>query len=157
MVLPDTCPLDGKLHCKKHECHLYHVEWRTGEEQCIVGYRATHKIVSKDSNTVQDNYADNTRILLGRDFTKEPQTKYYKKSRVENSIKENSIDPTTVYHEEIVIDERNLTVIQSNDTKRNREEYVVNEVNNGNKRNRRTIDDAMKLDLPDNYEEEFWS
>jgi hypothetical protein len=157
MVLPDVCPLDGKLHCKKHDCHLYHVDWRTDEEQCIIGYRSTHKIPSKDSNAVQDNYAENTRILLGRDFTKEPQTRHTTQSRVEDVIKEDPIDPTTVYREETDFDERDTTVIQSSDTRGNQGESVVSEVSNGNKRNRKTIDDAMKLDLPDNYEEEFWS
>jgi hypothetical protein len=157
MVLPDVCPLDGKPHCKKHDCHLYHVEWRTGEEQCIIGYGATHKTPSKDSNAVQDNYAENTRILLGRDFTKEPQSRYSTRSKVEDVIKEDTIDPTTVYNEKTVVDERDATVIQSNDIRGNRGESVVSEVNNENKSKRKTIDDAMKLDLPDNYEEEFWS
>lgn len=157
MVLPDLCPLDGKPHCKKRDCHLYHVEWRTGEEQCIIGYRSTHKIPSKDSNAVQDNYAENTRIRLGRDFTKEPQIRHTTRSGVEDVKKEYPIDPTTVYHEKTVFDERDATVIQSNDIRVSQGEYVVSEVNNGNKRKRKTIDETMKLDLPENYEEEFWS
>ncbi|MCG7851100.1 MAG: hypothetical protein MIO92_01105 [Methanosarcinaceae archaeon] len=157
MVLPDVCPLDGRSHCKKHDCHLYHVEWRTGEEQCIIGYRATHKTPSKDSTAVQDNYAENTRIRLGRDFTKEPQTRYSTRLRVEDVIKENTIEPTTVYNEKTVVDERDTTVIQSNNTIRIQGKSVVSEVNNGKKNKTKTIDDAMKLDLPDNYEEKFWS
>lgn len=133
------------------------MEWRTGEEQCIIGYSATHKIPPKDSNAVQDNYADNTRLRLGRDFSKEPQTRHTARSRVEDVINEYPIDPTAVYHEETVVDERDATVIQSNDIRGNQGESVVNEGNNGNKKKRKTIDDAMNLDLPDNYEEEFWS
>lgn len=156
MVLPELCPLDGKPHCKKRDCHLYHVEWRTGEEQCIIGYRTTHKIPSRDSNTIQDNYAANTRVRLGRDFTKEPQTSHTKQVRVEEVIKEDSIDRIAVYPEETIAD-GDATVIRSDGQIGNQGETILSDVKNGSKRNRKSIDDAMRLDLPDNYEEEFWS
>lgn len=75
MTLPDNCPRDGASHCKKNACHLYVVDWRSGDEQCIIGYRSTHKNLSKSSPVV-DSYAQDTRRRFGDRHGQEPLGSY---------------------------------------------------------------------------------
>jgi len=157
MVLPDICPLDGKSGCKKHDCHLYHMEWRTGDEHCIIGYRATHKVSSEGLHPVQDTYADSTRIRLGRDIPAGPEIKYPVQTTGDDVAKEEPTDPAIQHHEEIVVDDKDTTVTLSYDPTEDMDNPVIGVKRDGNKKKGKNIDDAMKLDLPDNYEEEFWS
>jgi len=157
MVLPDICPLDGKSGCKKHECHLYHVEWRTGDEHCIIGYRASHKLPSEGLRAVQDTYADSTRIRLGRDIPVAPEMKPPVQTAGDDVAKKEPIDQSILHHEEIVVDDKDTTVTQSYDPTVVMDNPVIGVERDGNKKKHKNIDDAMKLDLPDNYEDEFWS
>ncbi len=43
MELPKTCPLDGTPGCKKKQCHLFHIDWRSGDENCTLGYGPGHQ------------------------------------------------------------------------------------------------------------------
>ncbi len=60
MVLPQKCPLDGTSGCKKKDCHLYHIDWRSGDENCMLGYGNKSK-EEKKGHPIEDNYAHNTR------------------------------------------------------------------------------------------------
>ena len=46
MTLPEVCPLDETQTCKGRECHLFCLEWRTREPNCLIGYGTTSKIKS---------------------------------------------------------------------------------------------------------------
>lgn len=81
MTLPDICPRDGASHCKKNACHLYVVDWRSGDEQCIIGYRSTHKSLSKSAPVV-DSYAQDTRRRFGDKSGHEPLGSYPKEKQV---------------------------------------------------------------------------
>lgn len=164
MTLPDTCPRDGETRCKKKTCHLYVVDWRTGDEQCIIGYVSTHKVMSK-SDPVIDTYAQDTRkriadrkgqqiqdkdedpVAPSADFDQKKElhlsrTKQYTgKTSEDVGQKANSIDPL---YEEVTVNTRNAIVTES---RRPVKEPM---------QKRKSLDDVMKLDLPDNYEEEFW-
>lgn len=133
MPLPEICPLDGISKCKTSGCHLYHVDWRSDEENCSIGYSSNQPIPSKD-NSLQDNYVQTTRARLGKDI--EPIIEIKKAARdLAESIKEESAIQNQVPDD--------IAVKPADDV--------------GVKKKSKSIDDAMKLDLPDNYEEEFWS
>ena len=139
MPLPEICPLDGKSQCKTSGCHLYHVDWRSDEENCSIGYRSNQPTPSKD-NSLQDSYVQNTRARLGRDITPisapEPVLDIKKAARdLVQTVKEESAIQNPISND--------IAVKPDGDT--------------GVKKKSKSIDDAMKLDLPDNYEEEFWS
>jgi hypothetical protein len=149
MPLPDVCPLDKESSCKYDKCHLYHVDWRTGEENCSIGYRVTSKTRSTHQPP-QDNYAENTRKMLGRSLPSRDR-KVPERTEAEPAKKEVKVSPPEEesVREEVVCADKDTTVFQS---------YNGNEGKTGPGRSgRKKIDDAMKLDLPENYEEEFWS
>lgn len=155
MSLPEVCPLDGKSGCKTSDCHLYHVDWRSGEANCLIGYSATHE-KSSEMNTLQDTYAQNTRIRLGREIPDTAKIRQPIRNGVETN-KEIFVNQTPEQNsiEKIVQSDKNTTVIESNSTLN---EVVVkpDDVPKPKKKGK-NIDDIMKLDLPDDYEEEFWS
>lgn len=190
MTLPDVCPRDGVSQCKKKDCHLYVVEWRTGDEQCIIGYRSTHKELSR-SVSLEDNYVENTRIKLekkvprerkpwpgtstaasGRDHLKRevPQTdtghttvpepaprvvsepvteasESYIEARVGRPVPEVLEELAPVAQEEVVVNDKNTTVIEAKSSDEEKDKGT---------RKRRSLDDVMDLDLPEDYEEKFW-
>ncbi|MBC7086258.1 MAG: hypothetical protein H5T43_07845 [Methanomethylovorans sp.] len=67
MGIPDKCPLDGKSKCKGKICHLYHVDWRTKEVNCIIGYGSSYR-PTRSNRVILDTYIENTNIKLGRDI-----------------------------------------------------------------------------------------
>jgi hypothetical protein len=195
MTLPDICPRDGASHCKKNACHLYVVDWRSGDEQCIIGYRSTHKSLSRSSPVV-DSYARDTRRKRGDQGSQEPLGFYPKEKQITevrrvdaprkpevvpcegtkprclpdvhtvdsckgpdgsspgevrswqrpdnhsvNTHKELDLE----LREEITVNTKNTTVIESREAPK---EHPP--------KKRKSLDDVMNLDLPDNYEEEFW-
>lgn len=152
MPLPDVCPLEEES-CKQNACHLYHVDWRTGEENCSIGYRITAKTRSS-RQPQQDTYAENTRRRLGRDFAPsfpeeiktEPETEPAQPRAAEEGMSE----PVVRIREEVVSVNKDTTVIQSYNE-------VEDVPEDSGKPERKRIDDAMKLDLPEDYEEEFWN
>ena len=159
MSLPEVCPLDEKSKCKTRGCYLYHVDWRSGEENCSIGYRATHK-PSPKINQLQDTYAQNTSTRLGKKIPTTPQIQSPVQNVVEITKEETVVsqihdDPENII-EEIMASDENTTVIESNHTS-NGAAVKPADVNDKKEKKKKSIDDAMKLDLPDNYEEEFWS
>ena len=162
MSLPEVCPLDGRSGCKTSGCHLYHVDWRSGEENCSIGYHTTQKPSSK-TDQLQDTYAQNASMRLGREIPTTAQIRPPVQNVAEIARKETVVsqildDPETTI-EEVVTSDRNTTVIESNHA--SDEAAVkpadVSDNDKTEKKKGKNIDDAMKLDLPDNYEEEFWS
>ena len=131
MPLPEICPLDGISRCKTSECHLYHVDWRSDEENCSIGY-SSNQPTQFDDNSLQDNYVQTTRARLGRDIEPIIEIKKVARDMVESIEKESAIQKQ-------VPDD--IAVKSDVDVKKKG----------------KSIDDAMKLDLPDDYEEEFWS
>ncbi|MDK2892981.1 hypothetical protein [Methanohalophilus sp.] len=61
MTLPQKCPLGNTDGCRGRDCHLYHIDWRTGEENCSIGYRYTHK-TKGSSHTIEDTYARDVKL-----------------------------------------------------------------------------------------------
>jgi hypothetical protein len=195
MTLPDICPRDGASSCKRTACHLYVVDWRSGDEQCIIGYRSTHKGLSKSSPVV-DSYAQDTRRKLGDKRNPESLEPHQKARQPEevrhidslrgsevssreevkpvcfadvssaHLLKEaaaNSCDEAKSWQcpdvqsrnackgldtemcEEVTVNTKNTTVIESREAPQREPP-----------KKRKSLDDVMNLDLPDNYEEEFW-
>lgn len=155
MTLPDICPKDGSPQCKGSLCHLYIVDWRSGDEQCIIGYSSTHK-KSTSSRSVEDTYAESARRRTGRDIghmivdhpsrSGSPE----RSEPVETSpVPQSPADmrKSEVVSEKVVVNNKDTMVFESTS--------ITEEVPVENKK-RKTIDDVMDLDLPDGYEEEFW-
>lgn len=171
MTLPEVCPLDKESGCKKEACHLYHIDWRSGDENCTIGYRYTHR-EGKSSQSVQDNYAENVRMKLGKTIDESPEirdpreeenrnqgsdlnTEEEKKGNPKTKNKSDSSQITEVEEidERVVTSDKNTTVIQSY----NSDETIGSGAeNNNSKKSGKNIDKAMDLDLPDDYEKEFW-
>ena len=137
MPLPEICPLDGISRCKTSECHLYHVDWRSDEENCSIGY-SSNQPTPFDDNSLQDNYVQTTRARLGRDIEPIIEIKKAARDMAESIEKESAIQKQVP--DDIAVEPADVS---DNDKKE--------------KRAGKSIDDAMKLDLPDDYEEEFWS
>ena len=161
MPLPELCPLDGKSGCKNSGCHLYHVDWRSDEENCSIGYRATQK-PSQKTDQLQDTYAQNASTRLGRNIPTTIQIRHPVRNVVETTREDNVIqtpdqDKTVV--EEVVKSDRDTIVTHSNHFSKKVEDALspIDASENKNKKKGKNIDDAMKLDLPDDYEEKFWS
>ena len=180
MVLPERCPLDKELQCKGKECHLFHVDWRTGEENCTIGYRSTHK-QGNMSDVVFDNYAEETRMRLGYKPAPSPasaperivereerQPDIIAKSepvRPESVVqKEETIILKPEIQEEIVMETENTTVIHSHEaTVTEQETEVITEDRSDipeqkDSASKNKLDKMMSLDdLPEDYEKEFWN
>ncbi|WP_440952994.1 hypothetical protein [Methanococcoides sp. FTZ1] len=175
MVLPERCPLDNELQCKGKECHLFHVDWRTGEENCTIGYRSTHK-QSNMSERVMDTYAEETRMRLGNKPTpftyQDPERRVERDNRQpdirnesENSRQQPAIqreEPVIrkpEIHEEIVMETEHTTVIHSHEaTAEEKETEVIVETTERDSAAKSKLDRIMKLDdLPEDYEKEFWN
>ena len=177
MTLPEVCPRDGVSRCKKADCHLYVIDWRSGEEQCIIGYSSTHKKMSRSSPVV-DTYAERTRlkreVRSERTTAEESWPRAVQETRPaearahEPGIPESRSHETIYsetrsirepedplqnahgkeeFHEKVVSSDRDTTLIESSATP-DKDRPV--------QKKRKSLDDVMNLDLPDNYEEEFW-
>ena len=159
MSLPELCPLDGKSGCKGSGCHLYHTDWRSGEENCSIGYNTAKKTPQK-ADQLQDTYAQNASKRLGRDI---PATVQIRKStqNVAETTKETKViqtpDKDRSVVEEAVISDDETIVTHSNRFAKKVENALSLMDTSEKKKKSKSIDDAMKLDLPDDYEEEFWS
>ncbi|MEA1985117.1 MAG: hypothetical protein U9N13_05640 [Euryarchaeota archaeon] len=140
MVLPEMCPLTKEKGCKREECYLYHVDWRTGEENCSIGYRYTHR-VSGRSSEIQDTYAQDTRDRLSRKVSSIPD----QKPPLSKENGDDDLGDEQVIQERVITADRNTTVIGSDVEKTDC------------KKEKKDIDKTMALDLPDDYEEKFWS
>ncbi|WP_292485554.1 hypothetical protein [Methanohalobium sp.] len=171
MTLPEVCPMDKNSECKKEDCHLYHIDWRTGDENCTIGYRYTHR-EGKSSQSVQDNYADNVRMKLGKKIDETPEIRdpieeenrffksdfnigenagqVEKETHDSNKTESSKVNEVEEINERVVTSDKNTTVIHS---------YNSNEEDDSepeDKKFRKNIDKAMELDLPENYEKKFW-
>ncbi|WP_340820112.1 hypothetical protein [Methanolobus sp. WCC4] len=188
MTLPDVCPRDGVSQCKKKECHLYILEWRTGDEQCVIGYRSTHKELSR-SVSLEDTYVENTRKKLEKKEPRErrpwpdtstaasvrehlkrevpvaetrPETvmepapvsepvartsESYIEARVGKPVPEVLEQLAPVTQEEVVVNDKNTTVIEAKSSDEEKDKDA---------RKRKSLDEVMDLDLPEDYEEKFW-
>ena len=160
MPLPKVCPLDEKSGCKTCGCHLYHVDWRSGEENCSIGYR-TNKKPSPKIDQLQDTYAQKTSTRLGREIPTTTQIRPPVRSVVETTgdgpVVSQILDNPEIIIEEVVTFDRNTTVVESNHTSDGAAVKSADVSDKKEKTMGKSIDDVMKLDLPDNYEEEFWS
>src|SRR6056297_3205822 len=172
MVLPERCPLDNGLQCKGKECHLFHVDWRTGEENCTIGYRSTHK-QGNQSERVFDNYAEETRMRLGYEPSsltsapkrgvereeRQPETKS-EPVRQETFIqKEKTVITEPQIKEEIVMETEYTTVIHSHEATvaEQETEFIREGAEEKDSAAKNKLDKIMKLnDLPEDYEKDFW-
>lgn len=170
MTLPDLCPRDGVSQCKKKACHLYVVEWRTGDEQCVIGYSSTHKQFSR-SAPLEDNYASK---VHGRAEQKpvtqnaswpEPAADSIRRGHLKREVPEPLLEEVYIearpadagqkVHEEfnarraekVLVNDKDTTVIESKPD---------DEPQSRDAGKRKSLDEVMNMDLPENYEEEFW-
>ena len=177
MTLPDVCPRDGVSQCKKADCHLYIIDWRSGDEQCIIGYSSTRKKMSKSSPVV-DTYAERTRLKREtkseRTFTREqpartfqetgstetrlpqPKPAGHRSPEPIHSETKSSPKPEPVVQDESSKDRFNEKVVSSDKDTTLIESDITSDSCQSSEKKRKSIDDVMNLDLPDNYEEEFW-
>jgi hypothetical protein len=159
MTLPDVCPKDGVSQCKKKDCHLYVVEWRTGDEQCIIGYSSTHKELTR-STPMEDTYAENIRLRYEKEAPverkpwPEPGQSRERREHLQRQpgVAENpteiaelpSKEPMSpVNQEEVVVNDKDTTVFEAR--KDNQKED----------KKKGSLDKLMD-DLPEDYEEKFW-
>lgn len=172
MVLPERCPLDNELQCKGKDCHLFHVDWRTGEENCTIGYRSTHKQGNR-SEVVFDNYAEETRMRLGykpapaseRAYEREPILADVRdeKEPVQpeaSNEREHITKSEPEIQEEIVMETEYTTVIHSHEAPVAEEsnEDIIETSEKKDNAAKSKLDKIMKLDdLPEDYEKEFWN
>ncbi|WP_135610432.1 hypothetical protein [Methanococcoides sp. AM1] len=161
MVLPEICPLNNELQCKGKSCYLFHVDWRTGEENCTIGYRSTHK-QGNHSDIVSDTYAEETRMRLGYKPEPSPEREYEREpvQPVARTEKEETIPFKPVIEEEVVMETEHTTVIHSHETvmaeQANEDLNGTSEKEDNAAKNK--LDKMMKLDdLPEDYEKEFWN
>ena len=111
MGIPAKCPLDGKSNCKGKQCHLHHVDWRTKEANCIIGYGSSHKKTLSE-RVVLDTYIENTKIKLGRDIGI-PEMPEKGSENDPNNI---SADvQTSEPFEKVTVRNKNITVIETHD------------------------------------------
>ncbi|WP_135603700.1 hypothetical protein [Methanococcoides sp. NM1] len=161
MVLPEICPLDNELQCKGKSCHLFHVDWRTGEENCTIGYRSTHKQGNR-SDVVSDNYAEETRMRLGYKPEPVPERAYEREpvqpvARVE---REKTAPIKPVIEEEVVMETEHTTVIHSHEAvvAEQANEDITETSEKEDNAAKSKLDKMMKFDdLPEDYEKEFWN
>ncbi|TQD28331.1 hypothetical protein [Methanolobus vulcani] len=160
MTLPDVCPKDGVSQCKKKACHLYVVDWRTGDEQCVIGYRSTHKELSR-STPMEDTYAESTRMKLQkkapveRKSWPEPEQSTERRQHLQRQpvpaeapTEIAGLPPkepmSPVCQEEVVVNDKDTTVFEARKDDQKEE------------KKRKSLDELMDLDLPEDYEEKFW-
>lgn len=121
---PAKCPLDGKSNCKGKQCHLYHIDWRTKEANCIIGYGSSHKTTHSD-RLILDTYIENTRIKLGRDIgdpnisEKEPESD---PQNIQQSLQ------TDKRLEKVTVSNKNTTVIESQRSLKEAETNTIHEI-----------------------------
>ncbi|NPE27967.1 hypothetical protein HNV12_08330 [Methanococcoides sp. SA1] len=159
MALPDICPQDNEPRCKKEQCYLYHIDWRTGEENCSIGYRGAHK-QSEQSGDMRDTYAEETRKRLG--YTPETATDRYtpEHSTPEKETiaeKKETVTHVTEIKETVVMESKDTTVIESHVSDPNAE--MVNEAvaSKEDIDKKSKIDKMMNLeDISEDYEKDFW-
>ena len=177
MTLPEVCPRDGASQCKKADCHLYVTDWRSGDEQCIIGYGSTHKKMSGPS-PVMDTYAERTRLnretKRRQPVSREPQARVFQETGTSGAVQTAPAPPETMPAEPVSSEAKPRSkpepVVQDAHVKENICEKVVSsdkdttliesgqntDVSQQSRKKGKSIDDVMNLDLPDNYEEEFW-
>ena len=158
MPLPDVCPLDNRSDCRKKECHLFLVDWRSGDENCAIGYRSTHRLSSSRQSSIIDSYAENTRVKLSRDI--EDLSARINQENIDREVHSPSADPQPAeseVHERIINQDKDTTVIESHRSSRDPAgSSDVSSRDNTGSRKKKSIDEAMKLDLPEDYEDKFW-
>ncbi|MCD4806926.1 MAG: hypothetical protein K8R13_05035 [Methanococcoides sp.] len=159
MALPDICPQDNEHRCKKEQCYLYHIDWRTGEENCSIGYRGTHT-QSDPTGTTRDTYAEETRKRLGHssEATIEmhtPEIFTIEKETIEE--KREMVPHINEIIETIVMESKDTTVIESHVSDPKTE--MADEVNPSKEDADKKDKLAKMMDLEDiseDYEKDFW-
>lgn len=114
MPLPDVCPLDNRSDCKKKECHLFLVDWRSGDENCAIGYRSTHRLSSSRQSGIIDSYAEKTRVKFNRDI--EDFSSQINQENTDREVNSSSADPQpreSEVYERIINQDKDTTVIES--------------------------------------------
>ncbi|UGV40499.1 hypothetical protein J7W08_10595 [Methanococcoides orientis] len=153
--------MDNELECKGKNCHLFHVDWRTGEENCTIGYSSTHK-QGNHSDIVSDTYAEETRMRLGYKPEPFPERKYEREpvQPVVRTEMEETIPFKPVIEEEIVMETEHTTVIHSHENVvAEQADEGVNDISEKEDHAEKSkLDKMMNLDdLPEDYEKEFWN
>ncbi|MCD4800147.1 MAG: hypothetical protein K8R01_00960 [Methanococcoides sp.] len=159
MALPDICPQDNEHRCKKEQCYLYHIDWRTGEENCSIGYRGTHT-QSDPIGTTRDTYAEETRKRLGHssEATIEmhtPEIFTIKKETIEE--KREMVTHISEIIETIVMESKDTTVIESHvsDPKTEMADEATPSEEDTDKKDKLTK--MMDLEeISEDYEKDFW-
>ncbi|NPE31544.1 hypothetical protein HNV12_27015 [Methanococcoides sp. SA1] len=159
MALPEICPQDNEPRCKKGQCYLYHIDWRTREENCSIGYRGTHK-QSDQIGTTRDTYAEETRRRLGNSSeattaTHTPEIFTVPEETIEE--KEEMAPHISEIIETIVMESKDTTVIESHvfDPRTEMVGETTPSKEGADKKDK--LSKMMDLeDISEDYEKEFW-
>jgi hypothetical protein len=130
--VPAKCPLDRKSNCKGKQCHLYHVDWRTKEANCIIGYGSSHKTTHSD-RVILDTYIENTRIKLGRDICGPEMPEKQPERDLQNTRPDVQTDK---HFEKVTVSNKNTTVIESQKSLKDAETNTIHETHDKIKKDR---------------------
>jgi len=156
LPLPQKCPLDNTNGCRGSDCHLFHTDWRTREENCSIGYRYTHKTTGS-AHVVEDTYARDVKLrktqppAKKKEIVEEPPKPVLRQEKIIPPETENLHDSFPEDEEETytkAVDEIASTIVNSDKKKE------LQSDNDGKKTSK--LDDMMGV-LPEDYEKEFWS
>lgn len=156
MPLPQKCPLDNTNGCRGRDCHLFHIDWRTGEENCSIGYRYTHK-TKGSPHVVEDTYARDVKLRKVEaarkrtEIVEEAPKNLSRQEKIITSETEDVTESISEDREEAKAETMEETANDIAGSDIGKESQVVDE---GDKTSKL---DSLMDELPENYEEEFWS
>lgn len=156
MVLPDICPQNNDPHCRGKQCYLYHIDWRTGEENCSIAYGHDRKGAAQNE-PVRDTYAEDAKKRLG--YRSEPKVNEgisgsptLEKVPIKEE-KEIVAQPSEI-KETVVLESKDTTVIESHISETTPAEDSSQKENAEKKKK---LDRMMDMeDISEDYEKSFW-
>jgi hypothetical protein len=134
MPLPSLCPKSKNSACSGDACAMYTTDWRSKDEYCMIGY-----------------YPAGSRKKLG-----EPVEDTY--ARGMKGINEGKITHTTRKTERILQEDELPETSVLDSQAESQAEDVTNLISQEKIEKKQVSKDFINLkDIPDDYEEEFWS
>jgi len=131
MALPLFCPKTENSPCLGETCPMYTIDWRSKDEYCMIGY-----------------YPTGSRKKLG-----EPVVDTYAKK----GIDEGKTAPATRKNDWILLEDE-LPETSVLDSQAESSEKVTDPISEKKIEKKQGSKDFINLkDIPDDYEEEFWS
>ena len=151
MVLPEVCPIDNESQCKKKDCHLYHIDWRTDQENCSIGYGHIRRYESPERKVV-DTYAEDTQKRLHENEMHNENGSQREHLRpVRQIIEEECEIQADGPEEHVIISTKEATVFAAGP--------APGKDDLSEKEEKKTkLDRLLDMDdIPEDYEKEFWN